>query len=81
MKLLQQAINQYQTNMVGQMFPPCFGSASQWKEWLALEEDAKTEPRKFACRDCTEQFQSRAMRNGTCLIPEIPVEYVTRQRD
>lgn len=81
MKLLQQAVEQYQTNMVGKLFPPCFGKQDHWSAWLHHEQEAKTEPRGFACRDCTKRFQEMCINNNTCLIPDISVEYVVRERD
>ena len=80
MKYLQQAVEQYQSKMSGLEYPPCFGKHTQWAEWLSLEQEAKTEPRGFACRDCTRQFQVSCIKTKSCLIPNISVEYVARDR-
>lgn len=79
MKLLQQAIEQYTTGMLGRDMPPCFDDKKVWDAWLLLEEEAKTEPRQFPCRDCTHRFQELRCAEDRCLVT-VPIDYIARQR-
>jgi hypothetical protein len=81
MKILQEAIEQYQSRMIGTAMPPCFPNRDHWNDWVRLEREAKTEPRKFACRDCTRCYQKKMVQQGMCLIPEINVELITREKN
>ena len=80
MKYLQQAIEEYQTKIRTMDYPSCFDDSSHWEDWLRLEEDAQTEPRQFPCRDCTLDYQYKMRVAGRCLVPDVSVEYIARQR-
>ncbi len=78
MKILQEAIYEYQLNMHNMQYPPCFQNNEKFQEWCAAENDAKTEPRKFVCRDCTASYQKRMVAEDRCLIAQIPVMKIVR---
>ena len=80
MKYLQQAIEEYQRKIRTIEFPSCFDDSTHWDDWLRLEEDSPTEPRKFPCRDCTSEYQHKMRLANRCLVPHISTEYLTRQR-
>lgn len=78
MKVLQQAIREYQLNMSNMAFPPCFQNKSKYIEWRDIEAIAHTEPREFVCRDCSSSYQSKMVKEDRCLIPSIPVKQIVR---
>lgn len=77
MKVLQDAIAGYYEGNVDR-FPTCFNSLAEYKEWLRLEVDAPTEPRRFPCRDCTVEYQRRMVGEGRCRIAKVSVEKIAR---
>lgn len=81
MRILQDAISLYKSKVVGNSMPPCFPNRDHWMDWLRLEKEAKTFPRKFACRDCTRKYQLKMIRCSSCVIPDINVDYIARQKD
>ena len=78
MKVLQDAIRQYQTNMHNLMYPPCFSGKEEYADWIEAENLARTEPRRFVCRDCTPAYQALMKQKDRCLIPDVPVRYIIR---
>ncbi len=78
MKVLQQAIREYQLNMSNMAYPPCFQNKDKYIEWRDMEAIAHTEPREFVCRDCSSSFQRNMMKQDRCLIPSIPVRQIVR---
>ena len=78
MKVLQQAIREYQLNMSNMAYPPCFQNKDKYIEWRDMEAIAHTEPREFVCRDCTPAHQALMKQKDRCLIPDVPVRYVIR---
>lgn len=78
MKLLQEAIDGYFSEHNAAKMPECFDKESQFQGWLSLELEAPTQPRRFACRDCTSEYQSEMVKQGRCRIPGVPVAEIVR---
>jgi hypothetical protein len=55
--------------VIAREFPPCFSGKKQYEEWCRFEEEFGTKPmRRFACRDCTVEYQQAMVRQNRCLI-------------
>lgn len=78
MKILQDAIDGYFSKHNASEMPSCFEKESQFQSWLKLELEAPTQPRQFACRDCTSEYQAEMTKQGRCRIPGVPVAKIVR---
>lgn len=75
MKILQTAIKQYFGTV--KKVPDCF-TKKEYKHWEKHEALAHTEPRKFACRDCTLKYQASMIRQNRCHIPQLAVTKIAK---
>ena len=79
MKVLQAAVEQYQSYNDKNERPPCFNSSEDYIIWSKLEDLSPTQPiRKFVCRDCTRSYQKQMIKKNRCIISKIPVTQITR---
>lgn len=78
MKILQTAIEEYFGKVKKDKTPKCFTDEKEYNQWITLESDAPTEPRKFPCRDCNSGYQNKMKTAGKCYIPLVPVEKIVR---
>ena len=74
-KALQQAIINWTQFAEKRYYPKCFDSREQYESWLEFERDqAKTLPiRRFACRDCTPEYQRKMTIEKRCVNSDIDV--------
>jgi hypothetical protein len=78
MKVLQDAVSEFQTNIREAEHPPCF-SSQQFRNWSEAENYIHTMPfRKFVCRDCTSSYQEKMIKESRCIIPSVPVNIIAR---
>jgi hypothetical protein len=79
MKILQSAVEQYQSYSDKIEHPPCFNSSEDYTIWSRLEDLCHTQPiRKFICRDCTRSYQKEMIQKNRCIISKISVTQITR---
>lgn len=78
MKILQQAVENFFSEVKGDKIPKCFNSVKEYDTWIAHEHIAHTEPRQFPCRDCTKEYQSRMVAEARCYIPMVRVERIIK---
>ena len=78
MKILQDAIKGYFSETKDIAYPKCFNNKAEYVAWVKLEEDAHTEPRKFACRDCTSCYQTAMIEANRCHIPTVKVARIAK---
>lgn len=76
MKALQIAIKAYYKKQ-NNSHPSCFDTKKEYMQWIQLEADAPTEPRKFPCRDCTSCYQKEMISAGRCYISEVDVSKIS----
>lgn len=75
-KALQIAVFNYEQHMRDRDYPECFPSEEEYNGWAAIENiTVHTQPiRRFACRDCTTQYQLNMKREGKCINPQLRLE-------
>ena len=66
MKVLDEAMKNYQLMMKLADYPDCFDSEKQFKDWSELESIAHTKPIGLPCRDCIPEYQQRMADEGRC---------------
>lgn len=53
-----------------QSHPPCFDSASQYRQWLYLETQSAGPRDRNVCLDCTPEYKDQMLKENRCTHPE-----------